>query len=59
VLDPLGRSLAMPEIREWTRDERHVLESAYFASWNTLLGPDGATQLRRRSRTRPLAVGFS
>jgi hypothetical protein len=26
VLDPLGQSLAMPEIREWTRDERHALE---------------------------------
>jgi hypothetical protein len=26
VLDPLGQSLARPEIREWTRDERHSLE---------------------------------
>ncbi|MCV7051276.1 hypothetical protein H7H82_11830 [Mycobacterium heidelbergense] len=26
VLDPLGQPLAMPEIREWTRDERHSLE---------------------------------
>ncbi|ORX14170.1 hypothetical protein AWC27_19725 [Mycobacterium szulgai] len=25
VLDPLGRPLAMPEIREWTRDERDLL----------------------------------
>jgi len=26
VLDPLGQSLAMPEIREWTREERQSLE---------------------------------
>lgn len=26
VLDPLAQSLAMPEIREWTRDERQLLE---------------------------------
>jgi hypothetical protein len=26
VLDPLGQSLAMPEIREWTREERLSLE---------------------------------
>lgn len=32
VLDPLGQSPAMPEIREWTRDERDLLESGYFAA---------------------------
>jgi hypothetical protein len=26
VLDPLGQCLAMPEIREWTREERLLLE---------------------------------
>ena len=26
VLDPLGQPLVMPEIREWTREERQSLE---------------------------------